>query len=71
MDRFIVYGAGSWGSTLALHLLRKGHTVRLWDKDPAQMARITANPEFRNFLSGFAFLPTLQVVDEGEVPAPG
>lgn len=71
MDRFIVYGAGSWGSTLALHLLRKGHTVRLWDKDPAQTARIAANPEFRNFLSGFAFLPTLQVVDEREVPVPG
>lgn len=27
-----VLGAGSWGSTIACHLLKKGYSVRLWDK---------------------------------------
>jgi glycerol-3-phosphate dehydrogenase (NAD(P)+) len=32
---------------------------------------VSDDPEFRNFLPGFAFLPTLQVIDEEGVPDPG
>ena len=29
-----VIGAGSWGTALAIHLARTGHTVGLWGRDP-------------------------------------
>lgn len=29
-----VVGAGSWGTALAVHLVRAGHTVRLWAHEP-------------------------------------
>lgn len=34
--KIAVLGAGSWGSTLALHLARGGHDVRLWEFDAAR-----------------------------------
>lgn len=34
MSTISVLGAGSWGTTLALHLERQGHSVRLWEFDP-------------------------------------
>lgn len=33
-----VLGAGSWGTTLAIHLARNGHAVRLWGHDAAHIA---------------------------------
>jgi glycerol-3-phosphate dehydrogenase (NAD(P)+) len=35
MRRVTVLGAGSWGTSLAVHLGRIGHEVRLWARDPA------------------------------------
>ncbi len=32
--KIAVLGAGSWGSTLGVHLFRKGYEVRLWDLVP-------------------------------------
>lgn len=29
-----VLGAGSWGTALAIHLTRAGHSVHLWDRNP-------------------------------------
>jgi glycerol-3-phosphate dehydrogenase (NAD(P)+) len=37
-----VLGAGSWGTALAVHLARVGHEVRLWARDPALAAEISA-----------------------------
>ena len=31
-----VIGAGSWGTALAIHAARSGHTVTLWARDAAQ-----------------------------------
>jgi glycerol-3-phosphate dehydrogenase (NAD(P)+) len=36
----VVLGAGSWGSTLALHLARQGIVVRLWEFDPPRAAEV-------------------------------
>jgi len=36
----MVFGGGSWGSTLAVHLARRGCPVRLWDRDPVQRERL-------------------------------
>jgi glycerol-3-phosphate dehydrogenase (NAD(P)+) len=35
-----VLGAGSWGTTLALHLERQGHAVRLWEFDGARAREV-------------------------------
>jgi glycerol-3-phosphate dehydrogenase (NAD(P)+) len=57
-----VFGAGSWGTALAVHLAQLGHPVRLWARDAAlagEMAARRANPVY---LPGASFpdvlLPT-------------
>jgi glycerol-3-phosphate dehydrogenase (NAD(P)+) len=37
-----VLGAGSWGTALAIHLARAGHTVRLWARDAALVDELTS-----------------------------
>ena len=49
MKRITVLGAGSWGTALAVHLVRVGHRVRLWARDPelaADLAARRANPVY-------------------------
>src|SRR5262245_14286265 len=41
MRSVAVLGAGSWGTSLAVHLARIGHDVRLWARDPALVHDIT------------------------------
>lgn len=46
-----VIGAGSWGTALAVHLVRAGHAVRLWAHEPEVVAAINQshrNPLFLN-----------------------
>jgi glycerol-3-phosphate dehydrogenase (NAD(P)+) len=54
-----VFGAGSWGTALALHLARQGHPVRLWARDTAALATLTRDGENRRYLPGEAFPDTL------------
>jgi len=54
MSRVAVLGAGSWGTTLAVHLEGAGHDVRLWGNDAGDLARIEADHENRKFLPGIA-----------------
>jgi glycerol-3-phosphate dehydrogenase (NAD(P)+) len=65
-----IYGGGSWGTTLALLLGRRGFEVALWDRDPAQRARLANDRENRSFLPGMVFPPSIHVLSEAEVPAP-
>lgn len=59
MTTVAVLGAGSWGTTLADLLARKGETVRLWAYEPEVVAAI--NREHRNpvFLPQAALAPEL------------
>src|SRR4029453_8635054 len=44
-----ILGAGSFGTALAVHLARAGHSVRLWARDPALAEAITerrSNPTY-------------------------
>jgi glycerol-3-phosphate dehydrogenase (NAD(P)+) len=52
MSVVAVLGPGSWGTTLAIHLARAGHDVRLWGHDPAELAALAADRENRRFLPG-------------------
>ena len=47
-----VLGAGSWGTTLAVHLAAAGHDVRLWGRDASELATIDELRENRKFLPG-------------------
>jgi glycerol-3-phosphate dehydrogenase (NAD(P)+) len=42
MSRVAVLGAGSWGTALAIHLARAGRSVRLWARDEALAAHLSA-----------------------------
>jgi glycerol-3-phosphate dehydrogenase (NAD(P)+) len=50
MSRVAVLGAGSWGTTLAIHLANAGHDVTLWGHRADELADIDAHRENRKFL---------------------
>jgi len=52
MTRIGVLGAGSWGTTLADLLARKGHEVRLWAYEVEVVESINARHENEIFLAG-------------------
>ena len=59
-----VYGAGSWGTALALQLARNGLDVLMWDINAAHIADLKAQRENSRYLPGIAFPSTLQVSHE-------
>jgi glycerol-3-phosphate dehydrogenase (NAD(P)+) len=52
VSKVAVLGAGSFGTTLAIHLCVAGHDVRLWGRDAGAMDRIERERENRKFLAG-------------------
>jgi glycerol-3-phosphate dehydrogenase (NAD(P)+) len=66
-----VLGAGSWGTTLAVHLSALGHRIALWDHDREQMARMAAERENRKFLSGITLPDAIKVQPELEAALVG
>lgn len=52
MSAVAVLGAGSWGTTLAVHLANAGHEARLWGNDRPALAEIERDRENRKFLAG-------------------
>ncbi len=61
MARVTVLGAGSWGTTLGLVLHGNGHTVTMWEFDPAQVDALARDAENRKFLPGVPLPPDLRV----------
>ena len=55
-----VLGAGSWGTTLADLLARKGHEVRLWAYEAEVVEAINARHENRIFLADVPLSPSLR-----------
>lgn len=51
-QRIAVFGAGSWGTALALRLAANGHEVRLWDYAAEHIAHLRAERENRRYLPG-------------------
>ena len=60
-DAIAVLGAGSWGTALALQLTRAGREVRLWGRNPGDLARLDAERENRRYLAGAPFPDNLLV----------
>ena len=57
-----VLGAGSWGTALAVHLGSIGHEVRLWGRDRALLADLSARRANATYLPDVTFPPTVQPV---------
>jgi len=47
-----VIGAGSWGTTLAIQIARRGSAVRLWGRDPSLVSTMQATRENPRYLPG-------------------
>lgn len=54
-----VYGAGSWGTALALQLARNGVDVLLWDISATQVEHLHRDRENKRYLPGIPFPPNL------------
>ncbi len=58
-----VYGAGSWGTALALQLARNGLNVLLWDYNPEHIALYKKQRENIHYLPGIPFPENLKCTD--------
>ena len=61
-----VYGAGSWGTALALQLARNGLEVLLWDYNPEHIALYDKQRENTHYLPGISFPDNLKCTDSIE-----
>lgn len=67
MSRVAMLGAGSWGTTLAVHLAEAGHEVAIWGHDREDLARMADERENRKFLPGIALPDRIKVQPELDV----
>ncbi len=68
--KIVVFGAGAWGTALAISAARNGsaqHQVTLWGRCPAQMAQMQAQHENQRYLAGVVLPPELSL---SAVPVP-
>ncbi len=66
MKKIAAIGAGSWGTTLAILLARKGYSVSLWVREPELCAEMLKTRENATFLPGFPLPPNLEVTNDLE-----
>ena len=60
--RIAVFGAGAWGTALALAFSR-GHDVVLWSRESDDVAAMRADGENRRYLPGIPLPANLQLTD--------
>lgn len=58
-DNFSVYGAGSWGTALALQLARNNIDVQLWSHRPTQVDQCNQARQNTDYLPSISFPETL------------
>lgn len=61
--RIAVFGAGAWGTALALAFSR-GHEVVLWSRESAEIAALRSDGENRRYLPGIPLPANLQLTDD-------
>lgn len=71
MEEIGVIGAGSWGTTLADMLAKKGHAVTLWAYEPDLVDAMKVHRENHLFLPGIPLSPALSVTNSLEEAARG
>lgn len=70
MTPVTVYGGGSWGTTLAVHLARTEQAAALWIRDRAQREKVSQERENRKYLPDIPFPGFIHVLPEELPPAP-
>jgi glycerol-3-phosphate dehydrogenase (NAD(P)+) len=71
MENIGVIGAGSWGTTLADLLAKKGHSVTLWAYEPELVRAMTASGMNDTFLPGIPLSPRLRFTNSLEEAVAG
>lgn len=61
LNKIAIYGAGSWGTALALLLARNGLQVLLWDMSAEQAEQINNARENKQFIPGITLPDNLQL----------
>jgi glycerol-3-phosphate dehydrogenase (NAD(P)+) len=61
---FCIYGAGAWGTALAIHLHRLGHVVTLLPRRLEHAAALATARENADYLPGFHLHPDIQIACE-------
>src|SRR6185295_20043910 len=61
INRVLVVGAGSWGTTVAHLLAQKGLDVALWAREQELAACIARRRENPRYLPGIALSPNLRI----------
>ena len=59
-----VLGAGSWGTTLAVHLSNNDHDVTLWEINSEQVTKLNKDRENKLFLPGIMLPDILKVIND-------
>jgi glycerol-3-phosphate dehydrogenase (NAD(P)+) len=67
MANVTVFGAGSWGTALAILLARNGHRILLWGHHERHMAALAEDRNNRRYLPGTGFPETLSTT--ADLPA--
>lgn len=53
--KFTVLGAGSWGTAVAIHIARKGHSVSLYSRREEQALSLNKDKENKKYMEGIPF----------------
>jgi glycerol-3-phosphate dehydrogenase (NAD(P)+) len=59
-----VIGAGSWGTTLAIHCSWRGHAVTLWEKFEDLAARLVRERENKTYLPGIPIPDDIEITSD-------
>ena len=62
--KFVVIGAGAWGTAFALHLVQPGHTVTLVPRRREQAAALESRRENADYLPGVPLPPQLGIASD-------
>jgi glycerol-3-phosphate dehydrogenase (NAD(P)+) len=66
VSRIAILGAGAWGTALAIHLARLGHSIRMWSRDPSAARAIARLRENQRYLPGAKLPASVSVSAELE-----
>jgi glycerol-3-phosphate dehydrogenase (NAD(P)+) len=68
-SKISVFGAGSWGTALAIQAARNGNQTMLWGHNPDHMHNLAQDKQNKRYLAGLTFPELLQVTDSLKVAA--
>lgn len=69
MSSLTLFGAGSWGTALAVHLARAGRGVTLWGRRAKQIDRLRRTRENSTYLPGISIPSSVRLTDNVAVAA--